>query len=344
MNARELLDSFDPANPMPVYVLCPDKPPRAKHATFEPLLADRCARMISDALVEPSMRDLAFNSFSADETGAAEVVETANTVPFLAERRVVLVRRAEQFDNDRAAKHLVPYLESPNPQCVLVMISERLDRRLKLFKAADKQGYLVPSPELRENEVRLWINAAFEERAKKAHPDAVNAIVERAGTKLSGVNNAIELTAGYVGERADISEEDVIAATADVAEEEIWALTDAIAESRMGDAVRILRELFALNKSEFEILGSVNWLIRTAYDVSVAPPNSGFLRQFTARKCKPLADKFGPKKLGDAFALLTETDFMLRSTGTDRSLALELLVIKLAAPRPGQRKRQRASA
>lgn len=37
-------------------------------------------------------------------------------------------------------------------------------------------------------------------------------------------------------------------------------------------------------------------------------------------------------KLIKAFSLCTDTQFMMRTTGVDRTLALELLVVKLAMP------------
>ena len=58
---------------------------------------------------------------------------------------------------------------------------------------------------------------------------------------------------------------------------------------------------------------------------------------FVAKKVAPLSDKLGFKKLRDALMLCTDTQFMTRTTGVDATLAIELLVVKLAAPvRPAQ--------
>ena len=54
-------------------------------------------------------------------------------------------------------------------------------------------------------------------------------------------------------------------------------------------------------------------------------------------KVRPLASKLGVTKIRDAFALCTDTQFMMRNTGTNAPLALELLVVKLAASRPARK-------
>ena len=337
MLVGDLIERFDREAVLPIYLLCPEKAERAKNASFEPVLAERAAKRIIDAFIDESTRDLAFSSYHADETDPSEIVSVAETLPFLAERRVIFVRNAERYDNEAAMKSLLPYIENPCPTAILILLANRIDRRLKLFKACDKAGFAVGCPELREQEVRLWINQEAKARDKRIDPDAVHQIVQRAGTRLSDVENALNLVCGYAGEEPVIHEADVVAACADVAEEEVWALTDAIATSNMREAVRLLRDLMELGKSEFEILGTINWLLRTAYEVAAGNPNDPKLRGFVHKKCRPLADKFGAKKLGAAFRLMVETDFMLRSTGTHRSIAMELLVIKLAAPRSRHR-------
>ena len=118
---------------------------------------------------------------------------------------------------------------------------------------------------------------------------------------------------------------------AGVAEEDVWKLTDAIAQSDTGKALATLQNLFVMNKSEFEVLGTITWLIKNAY--FAATSDGARLKAYPVQKARPLADKLGKEKIRDAFALCMNTEVMLRSTGVDRTLALELLVIKLAAPR-----------
>jgi DNA polymerase-3 subunit delta len=342
VTALEFLKSFDPAAPAPIYLIGPYKPPRARNASFEPLLAERAAERIVSELVDPTMRDMVYGAYYADETPAEEIVSTAETFPFLVERRVVLVRNAERYETESAGAPMLRYLASPNATCVLVLIAAKLDKRSKFYKACLQQAVLVECGELRDRELAEWVRAEATTLGKKIEPAAVREVTDRAGARLSDVNNALQLTANFVGERETITQEDVeAAASQDVAEEEIWTLTDAIASSDMAAAVKALRKLLELGKNEFEIMGSVNWLLKSAYAVAAGQPEGApSVAPFVQKKVTPLAKKLGVRKLRDAFSLCMDMEVMLRSTGVDKRLALELLIIKLSAPR---RRARRAS-
>ena len=111
--------------------------------------------------------------------------------------------------------------------------------------------------------------------------------------------------------------------------------SDAIAASDTNKALQTLRSILDLNTSAFEVPGTITWLIKTAS--FAATNNSARVKPFLANKVRPRVDKLGLEKIRDAFGLCMNAEVMLRSTGVDRALALELLVIKLAAPRRSAR-------
>lgn len=337
MIAQELLDTFDANAPAAVYLFCPGKGPRAKMPTFEPMLADHCADRIINATVDPDTRDFAFAAFYADESPPAQIVMDAQTLPFLAPRRVLLVRNAEKYLTDSAAGAMLDYLASPNDTTVLMFIAHKMDKRTKFYKACEKINAVIECPAMSQSEVTQWVKREAASRGRTIDAEAVRGLIDRAGTHLSDVDNALNNVINYVGDaRTKLTLEDVNAACADVAEEEIWTLTDAIAASQPGDALGSLRRLLDMGKHPDEIVGTINWLLKSAYAVAIATGDPG-ISGFVAQKVAPLTRKLGVSKLRAAFALCTDTQFMTRSTGVDADLALELLVVKLAAPQP-QRK------
>ena len=159
-------------------------------------------------------------------------------------------------------------------------------------------------------------------------------LIGRAGPRLGDVRNALNLVANFVSEDREVRAEDVVAACADVAEESVWALTDAISDSNADKAVRVLHDLLDLGKSPDEIIGLIHWLLENAYRACPETEAENKSR-FVNEKVMPLARKWGLRKVKSACALCTDTHFMLRSTGVDQKLALEMLVIKFSAGRRG---------
>ena len=334
MEVREFIPTIGEQGPPTVILLCPGKAPRAREATYEPFLAEQAVDKLVSAYVDPSLKDLSYSAFYADETKPGEIVLEAQTVPFLAERRVVLVRGAEKYctGSENVSGALLSYLENPSDQTLLILVAEQIDKRTKFYKACEKAGVIVECCELNQGEIIQWISAHVAAQGKNIHSAAAMEIARRAGTKLSDVNNAVNVVLGYVGEAQTIAETDIVAACADVAEEEVWTLTDAIARSQTDSALVALRKLLDLGRHEDELLGTINWLMKTAYTLTRTDGAANQVSPFVAKKIKPLADKIGQIKMKDAFALCTDTHFMIRSTGVDSTLALELLVIRLSAP------------
>ncbi len=333
MEVQEFLQTIDSTDAAPVYLFCPHRAPNAKASTFEPLLVQRAIERLIKKYVDPSMRDLALTTYYADEADPGEVASMALTVPFLTERRVVVVHNAERYESETIGKPIQNYLAAPSDLTVLVLVAPQADKRTKFYKVCQKAGVIVESPELKPPQMKQWIRNEIAQRGKTIDASAVELMAHRCGAKLGDVQNAVTVVCNYVGEMTHIGEAEVNVACSDVAEEQIWTLTDAIAASNTGEAVRALRELLGLGKSEFEIMGSITWLLKSAYAVAKYGSSGGKLNPYVAQKIQPLASKIGLEKMPAAFALCMDTEILLRSTGVDRGLALELLVIKLAVDR-----------
>ena len=67
-------------------------------------------------------------------------------------------------------------------------------------------------------------------------------LLDRAGNRLSDVNNALMLALNFSGDRDTVAADDVRSACADVAEETVWALTDAIAGKKVNVALHALHQ------------------------------------------------------------------------------------------------------
>ncbi len=336
MHVNELLEQIG-NKPLPVVLLfAPGKAPYQKEA-WEPQLAERAVARIIETHVDPSMRDMALGVFHADEAKVGDIVLEAQTLPFLVERRVIVIRNADKYDAMSGEKNsalypLISYLADPSESTLLILIASKMDKRKKLYKACQKAGAIVECPQLDDGALGSWIRKEIRDKEKDIDGNAVNELIHRGGSRLGDINNAINLVVSYVGDAPRVTQADVVAACADVAEETVWALTDAIAASDPGKALSTLFQLNDLGKSPDEIMGLINWLLDSAY--RAMPETEASLKSsFVAKKVLPLAQKLGVAKLKRAFAMCTETHLMLRSTGVDQMLALELLVIKLSAPR-----------
>ena len=318
----------------PTILFGPGKPPWGKEP-FEPFLVERALEKLLSVYVDPSLRDLAYSALYAEETSPGAVAEEARTPPFLAEKRVILVRNADLFmamnsDKRSPIQPLLQFIEDPPDTALLILISPSANKVKSLYKLCEKNGIIVECPQMDDKSYAAWIRGQIEKRGNSITPHALNLLMERVGTKMSDMHNAINLVSNFVGAGNKIEEEHVFAACADVAEATVWALTDAIAVSDITAALECLHELLALNKNPDEIMGILSWLLESTYRAHPETPIK-LGKPFVERKVAPLTKKFSPSRLVAAMAMCTKTHFAFRTTGTDTRLLLELLVVKLAA-------------
>jgi DNA polymerase III delta subunit len=250
------------------------------------------------------------------------------------------VRNAHIYNVDSHVKNMLDYLQSPCESCLLILVAPELDRRSKFYKACEKTAEVVECGDLSQAEIGRWLSSEAEKRGKKVRSDAVDEICRRAGRQLSAVNNALNVVIGFVGAEDTITQKHVATACADVAEEEVWALTDAISKSDTSASLESLRRLLDLGSEPEELLGRINWLLKTAYLVHVGKGVPPAVHPFVAQKVRPLAVKLGDK-VRNAMMLVTDAQFNMRSTGSIHELCLELLVLRLAAPMPAKAARRK---
>ncbi len=330
-----------------VILFAPGKNHPRGNDTFEPYLADEAVNAIVKAYVDPGMRDLTYTAAYAEETAPGAIAEEASTLPFLAERRVILVRNAEKYNLMSGEKRsplapLLDYLDNPSSTTILIFIASSVDKRKRFYKSCESKGVVVECPQLNNAKLAAWIKDQIRDRERTISSDGLRELMERVGGKLNDMANAITLVCNFVETGGAVTEIEVRAACADVAETTVWALTDAIAASKTAAALEALHDLFAMNKKPEEIIGTINWLLESAYK-AMPETQANLEKRFVADKVVPLGKKFGLKKLIAALALCTKTHFAMRTTGADAQLMLEMLVIKLSVSGPARSRTRRAS-
>jgi len=106
--------------PFPVYVL----------RGTDPFLLEKGRAAVRDRTIGDADPGLAVAEFDGPEAQAAEVLDALRTLPFLAERRLVILREADDFLN----KTTRPLLHTPDPKGTL---TEIYDARVAVYAKAD---------------------------------------------------------------------------------------------------------------------------------------------------------------------------------------------------------------
>jgi DNA polymerase-3 subunit delta len=228
----------------PVYVL------HSEH----PILIERAVATIRDATVPPAARGFNYDVVEGKPTGT-RIVSLAQTLPMMAARRMVFVRDLALIAADDA-EPLIAYLAKPNPSTVIVALASKIDKRLKLFAALSKKGWIhvLDAP----RQVAPWLRTEAQRAGVQLDGGAISRLVDTVGDDLSRLALAIEQLGLYAGERP-VTADDVDDLIADTRERSVFELTDAIGAA---DRARSLAAVASLCDQRESAVGVVVMLAR----------------------------------------------------------------------------------
>ena len=101
-------------------------------------LAQALARL-KKRVAEVADLDFNFDTFDGESAKADDIVAACNTLPFLSERRLVVVKNVDKMNAD-GTNTLATYVADPSPTTILVMVAVKLAKNTRLYKAVDKIG------------------------------------------------------------------------------------------------------------------------------------------------------------------------------------------------------------
>jgi len=152
----------------------------------EPYYPEQVCQAILDHCLQEWEKD--FNElvcYGADATPDS-VITAARRFPMMAERQLVVVKEAQQM---KGLEELAVYCQQPLESTVLVLLlhGASADKRKALYKSVLKSGVVVESNALRDYEVPQWIQAYYEGRGLRIHPEAAMLLAESVGTDLGKI-------------------------------------------------------------------------------------------------------------------------------------------------------------
>ncbi|MDR1847599.1 MAG: DNA polymerase III subunit delta [Bacteroidales bacterium] len=155
----------------------------------EPYYIDEICKRFESFLTEEE-RDFNLNLFYGKDMNPEQVLAAARQYPMFSQWRVVIVKEV-QIADERNLKKLLPYLETPNQNSILVICNKSSKISSAIVKAVNEKGIVFESPTMYENQVPKWIDGYFTEINLKAEAGVSQMIADLLGTNLQKITNEI---------------------------------------------------------------------------------------------------------------------------------------------------------
>lgn len=209
----------------------------------EDVLKDEAIQAILGKALDPSVRDFNFDQRSAGQLDAEMVHSLCNTLPMLAERRVVLLRDVEGWKRKTAGRaEFLRYLERPCPETVVILVqgSGEEDEDKELAKGA----YTVRFDALPPERASRWVLHRAGKLGLALEPDAVEHLVRSVGSDLGPLASELAKLASLPADQP-LTVEQVGELVGVRSGETQWDWRAAVLDDQSGRAVTLLPALLA---------------------------------------------------------------------------------------------------
>lgn len=280
-----------------------------------------------------------FASFDGKGVDVRELISIADTLPFFADYRTVLITDSGFFKSSN--EELCDYLKNNLPDTTRVIFVEKeVDKRNRLYKIVKDIGKAVEFAEQDEATLRKWIAGLAAKEEKVMNPNVISYFLEKTGTDMSNIKSELEKLFCYCLSKDEISKEDVDSIVTERISNHIFDMITAIALKQQKRALTLYYELLALKEppmrilflisKQFNSLLQVKDLRSKGYDKAGITKKMA-LHPFVAEKYLQQASKFKQNFLKRALTECVETDEAVKTGKMTDRLGVELLIVKYSS-------------
>lgn len=302
---------------------------------------------LTQKLIEPEYRDFAISRYDLNETSLDVVLEDAGTLPFMAEKKLVIADNAlfftgakEQAKQNHQPEKLLEYCKQPSPTTVLLLTvaAEKLDERKKIVKSMKEAT--IPFLPMNADSLMQWMNRRAEQKGISFAPGAADQLIVYTGGALQAIAAELEKLSLYTGQGGVVTGDIVDKLVSRGTEQNVFIMIDDIVRLRLNRAFEILYELLKQREEpvkltlliarQFRIMLQAKELsARGLSQQQIASQLS--LHPYAVKIAAEQARQFSVEQLEQIMSRLAELDYRMKSGKIDKVLGLELFLMQLAA-------------
>ncbi len=275
--------------------------------------------------------------FSGRKIDIKEVLALADTMPFLAEKRVIVLEDTDLFS--KACEELADYIPNIPESTVMIFSEEKIDMRLKQSKAVKSTGCIAEFGNLSEESLRDWIIKRLGKEHRPITGDALDLFMERCGNDMWEISNDLEKIISYTFGKDGIRTSDIEATIPAPPEDAIFAMIDAILAGQTQKALVYYTDLLALRSDPMGILSLLREQLRLLLHVkeldgehmsTAEMAKLLTMREPRVRMALPAAKKSSKISLTQKVTMCADTDERIKSGLIDPQIGVETLILEMA--------------
>ena len=305
------------------YLLCGD----------EPFLVSSYKKRLREAIAGDDTMN--FNYFEGKSPDVREIISLADTMPFFAERRLILIDSSGFFKS--APDELAEYLpQMPDTTCLIFCESE-VDKRNKLYKKVKEMGHVAELNKQTSDQLMNWAAGILSRDGKKITKPMMEYFLERTGDDMENIRTELEKLICYTMGRDVITKEDIDAIGTVHVTNRIFEMVSAIVAGNTRKAMDLYEDLLTLKEPPMRILFLIarqfNQLLQVKELTSKGSDKGTIASRlkvppFAAGKLITQAKAFSREQILSYVQLCVESEEAVKTGQLSDRMAVELLIAR----------------
>ena len=300
----------------------------------EPFLVNSYKKRLREAIAGDDTMN--YNYFEGKGPDVKEIISLADTMPFFAERRLVLIDGSGFFKSS-APEELVNYIpEIPESTC-MVFVENEVDKRNKLYKKVKDNGYAAELKKQDADQLMRWAAGILSKDGKKITRQVMEYFMERTGDDMENIRMELEKLICYTMGREVITKEDVEAVGTVHVTNRIFEMVTAIVAGNTRKAMDLYEDLLTLKEPPMRIMFLIakqfNQLLQVKELAGKGAQKSEIASRvkvspFVAGKLMAQARAFTREQILSYVEFCVESEEAVKTGRLSDRLAVELLIAK----------------
>lgn len=285
---------------------------------------------------------------------ADELMEACCSVPFMSEKRLVVVNDCtlltsksgskesadsddESKKDDKGSKKFVEVVNKiPETTVIILTTDKALDKRKALYSLAAKRGTVKEFAVPGQAECASFVQCKAKQHGAAISSKAALSLVAAVGCDYYALENEVEKLAVYSG-FSEITASHVADCSSKSLEYNVFEIHGLLINKQAGKAERLLEDILRSERPE-GLIGLIARKIRDMYKVKAmadinAPVNviseKTGIKSFIVDIIKKECIRFSQQDLRDALEKLADLDYGIKSGEKDASIALPETLLKI---------------
>lgn len=273
--------------------------------------------------------------FEGKNIDTENIIEMSETLPFLAEYRLIIVENSGFFK--KANEVIINYLDKIPESSILIFVEEEVDKRGKLFKKVKGIGHesemSVQTPAVLER----WILEILSESNKKITKETMNYFLSVSGTDMMNITKELEKLVCYCMDKEVIDISSIKEIISEQISAKIFDMIDALGYKNQRKTLDIYYDLIATKEPPMRILFMLTRQFNIMLQVKELAENGMNQKEISSKlamqpfivgKALKQSGNFSKNVLRNALKESVKVETNIKSGNMDEKIGVEMLLIK----------------